>query len=278
MKKITVILLVAIAVLGAKADDFGLWTGVGFGQNLGVKGLSADAELGFRANNNLRNVDRWSAGLGLNYSLCKYLKVGVSYTYLYSYTGSERKEHYKDEAQTNWNGYNQTNAFWRSKNRLAVDLKTSVDVGRFSFGLRERYQLTGYNSATTSKDKYRFTPIYDMDDKLIGYSPKGDPEREPVFKEHKTKEYLRSKIDVSYNIRRCPVDPAASVELSNNIRDGFHIDKVRYSVGAEYKMNKKVAFDLFYHFNDGHDDDVEGNLHAIELSVKFKNLFGRYKK
>lgn len=293
MKKFGLIAALALVVLGsAKAqtfngslpgkegtsDDFGLWSGVGFSQNLGVKGLSAELDLGFRSNNSVRNVDRWSAGFGVGYTVCPYLKVAASYTYMYGYSGSENKAHYKNDDGVNWNGYNRTNAFWRSKNRFAFDLKTGVDVGRFSFSLRERYQLTGYNSATTTKDKYRYNVVYDADNKIVDIIPKGEPEREIAYKEHKTKEYLRSKLEVSYNIRHFPLTPSVSVEMENNLHDAFAIDEMRYSAGVDWKLSKKVHVGADYHFNKGHDDDNDGDLHAIELSLRFKNIFWRPKK
>lgn len=283
MKRIGVMLLLALSMLGARADDFGLWTGIGFGQNLGVKGLDADFDLGFRSNNSVRNVDRWSAGFGLNYAVCRYLKVGASYTYMYGYSGAERKENYKSDNVT-WEGYNLTHAYWRSKNRFSFDLKTGVDVGRFTFSLRERYQLTGYNSAGVVKEKYRYKkpiPVYDENGNFVeNFYPnqEGYPQTVGDRKEHKTKEYLRSKLEASYNIRHCPLEPSVSVELENNLREGFKLDEVRYVAGLDWKISKKVRLGASYHFNCGHDADANDNLHAIEVSLKFKNLFGGVKK
>lgn len=278
MKKLTIVLMLALAVMGVKADDFGLWTGIGVGQNLGVRGLNADLDLGFRANNSVRNVDRWSAALGVSYSICPYLKVGATYAYMYGFSPSERKEHYKNDDGVNWNGYNKTGSYWRSKNRFAFDIKTGFDVGRFSLSLRERYQLTGYNGVTVSKAKHRFNTIYDADGK-VNYIEKSDsPELSTEHKARKSKEYLRSKAEVSYNIRHCPLTPCLSVELENNLREGFHLDEVRYSVGADYKLSKKLHVGAYYHFNNGHDDDSDDDLHAIEISLKLKNIFWRAKK
>lgn len=278
MKKFGFVLLLALVVMGAKADDFGMWSSIGVGQNLGVKGLSADADLSFRSNNNLRNVDRWGASLGLGYTVCPYLKVGATYTYMYGYNGSERKEHYKNDDGVNWNGYNETRAYWRSKNRLAVDLKTGVDLGRFSLSLRERYQLTGYNSATTFKDKHRFNTHYDEHGNKTYVEKSNSPETEPEFKEHKSKEYLRSKLEVAYNIRHCPVTPSVSVEMENNLREALHLDEMRYGAAIDWKINKKLHLGAGYHFNKGHDDDDDEDLHAIEVSLKLKNIFWKAKK
>lgn len=277
MRKIGVLLALSLVLMSVRADDFGMWTDIGFGQNLGVRGLSADVDFGFRSNNSLRSVDRWSAGFGLGYSVCSYLKVAASYTYMYSYSGEERKENYKSDNVT-WSGYNVTHGYWRSKNRFSVGLKSGFDLGRFSFSLRERYQLTGYNSAGVMKTKYRYNPVYDVDGKLVDYILKPDyPQTVPDRKNHKSKEYLRSKIEVAYNIRRCPVDPFVSVEFENNLRNAFKLDEVRYVAGAEWKISKQVQLTGSYHFNKGSDADHDDDLNAVELSLKFKNLFGGVK-
>ncbi len=275
MKRLSVIFALSLAVLAAKADDFGLWSEVGLGQKLGTTGLSASADLGFRANNSLRNVDRWSAGVGLSYDICHWLEVGVGYTYMYSYAGEEYKDNYKKDGVTK-EGYNLTHGYWRSKNRFTASLKASYDVGRFSFSLRERYQLTGYNSVGVTKDKYRFNYVYDQAGNIVdkinqsGYPELGVSDR----KESKSKEYLRSKLEVGYNIRHCSFDPFVSVELENNLREAFKLDEVRYTAGLEWKISKQVNLSGAYHFNKGSDADNDDDLHAIEISLKLKNLFG----
>ncbi len=278
MKRINIIFALSLAVLAVRADDFGLWSGVGLGQKLGSTGLSASAEIGFRANNDLRNVDRWSAGVGLNYDLFNWLEVGVGYTYIYSYAGEERKENYKRNGT--WEGYNLTRGYWRSKNRFTFSLKSGFDAGRFSFSLRERYQLTGYNSVGVTKDKYRFNVVRDESGNVVDQIPQGGyPEMGVAdHKESKSKEYLRSKVGASYNIRHCPVDPFVSVEFENNLREAFKLDEVRYSAGVEWKISKQVNLSGCYHFNKGSDADNDEDLSAVEISLKLKNLFGGVKK
>lgn len=279
MKKISFVFAMSLAVLAVRGDDFGMWSEIGLTQNLGVKGLSASADVGFRANNSLRSVDRWSAGFGLSYDLFRWLKVGAGYTYMYSYSDEERKENYKSDNVT-WEGYNLTHGYWRSKNRFTFSLKSGFDAGRFSFSLRERYQLTGYNSAGVTKDKYRFNLIYDENNNIVGKVPQGGyPEYGvPDRKDSKSKEYLRSKLEASYSIRNCHVDPFVSVELENNLRDGFKLDEVRYVAGLEWKISKQANLSGSYHFNKGSDADNDEDLNAVEISLKLKNLFGGVQK
>ena len=81
MKKITLLLAFALAILGAKADDFGLWSEVGISQNLGVRGLSAELGYDIRLADHWKDVGRRSFNVGLNYSVTRFLKVGASYAY-----------------------------------------------------------------------------------------------------------------------------------------------------------------------------------------------------
>lgn len=276
--RIAIFFLFSITVLFARADDFGLWTGLSASQNLGVRGLSAEAGLGFRADNSLKSVNRWSGSLGLNYSPIHHLKFGVGYTYIYAYKQGERKEHYRD-SNNQWNGYNYSHPYWRSKNRFNVDVKGDIDVGRFNISLRERYQLTRYNTIHTARDRYRYDLVEDENGKKIHELRDGYPETESEKKDCKTKDYLRSKLEVSYNIRHCRITPAVSVELEQNLHNEFHIDEVRYSAGVDYNIiKKKLSLGLDYHFCKGNGDDDDDNLHAIELSLKFKNIFFRPKK
>lgn len=45
--------------------------------------------------------------------------------------------------------------------------------------------------------------------------------------------------------------------------------KTRWTVGTEYKINKKHSFDLYYRYQD-HEDDDETNGHVLGVGYKFK--------
>lgn len=264
------LLLPACSLLPIHADDFGLWTDAGLSQDLGSTGLSADVDLGFRMNNNWRNVDRWSAGANLSYDLTKFLKIGAGYDFLYSYQQSISLDKYND---IYWKGYNLENSYWRSKNRFHIDLKGKIDVSRFTFSLRERYQLTEYNSISYRKDKYRYNMQQNLDGTTSYILQSGYPESEEDYKSHKTKHYLRSCLQMEYNISHCAINPYASFELSNNLSNGFSTDKRRYSIGGDWKIAKGQHLSIGYVFNDGNDDDDESDIHVIEISYNIKGLF-----
>ena len=266
------LLLTVCSFLPTYADKLGLWSGAELTQDIGATGLSADVDLGFRLGNDFKNVDRWSVGVGLGYDLTSFLKVSAGYIFLYNYQPSSREEKYDG---TNWKGYNVENSYWRPKNRFRVDLKGSVDVGRFSFSLRERYQLTGYNPRGYRKDKYRYNKTV-YEDGTIKYTLKdGYPEGEQDTKKHKTKQYLRSCAKVEYNIPHCPVNPYASFELYDNLAEGFAIDKRRYSVGVDWKIKKGQHLTVGYLYNNGNADEEEGDIHVIDISYSIKGLFSK---
>ena len=278
-KSFTLSLVFAFCCIApSHADDFGVWTSAELSQKLGNTGLSADLGLGFRANNNWNSVDRWNIGFGLNYNICSFLSAGIGYDFIYSYNQAEQKDNYNSSGV--WRGYNLENAYWRPKNRFHVDLKGKVAVGRFTFSLRERYQLTKYNHKWLRQDKYRFNKGTNLDG-TSDYTYNGEgyllrdgyPESEMELKEHKTKHYLRSRLQAEYDIPHVPLTPYIGWEVSNNLSEGFAVDKRRYCIGADWKIVKGQNLSIGYVYNNGQDDDDEGNLHVIEVSYKIKGLF-----
>ena len=285
MKKLLIALLLTTSIVTAtRAEDFGIWSDVSVSQNLGVRGLSAEIGYDLRVSKFFSKATRRSMNVGLNYSLTRNIKVGASYNYIYSYKEGECENKYKTDDDDNidytqWKGYNYTNPFWRNKHRFAGYIKGDVNIGRLNISLRERYQHTIFQHAKTTKDKYRYNTIYDEDDN-ISYELKGGyPESEEDYKRGKVKDYLRQKLELSYNIRHCPITPDISAEMENNLHNSFRIDEMRYVVGAEWKITKKYFLGLHYrlHKGSGGDDD-DDNLHAIELSFKIKNPFWKAKK
>ncbi len=282
-KLFTGLLLAFCSFLPVQADTFGIWTDAEFAHDIGKTGLGLDVDLGFRAGNNLKNVDRWHAGIALNYDLLRFLKIGGGYTYMYSYSPTTQETKFKkdDDGQTImgedgkpvYSGYNITNGYWRSKNRFHIDLKGEHTFGRFTISLRERYQATIFNSTSTSEHKYRFNTIIDPQGNKEYKLKPGYPEHDIDAKKHKTTHYLRSKLEIDYNIPKCKVNPYAWVMLSNNLSNGFSTDKHRYSVGADWKIQKRMHLSFGYVYSRGNDDDEDGRLHAIEISYKIKGLF-----
>lgn len=80
---------------------------------------------------------------------------------------------------------------------------------------------------------------------------------------------LRSRLEAEYNIRKSRFTPFASYELYNSLSSGFSRDKSRWTVGTDYKFNKRHSLSLFYRYIDTQDDD-DPSTHIIGIGYKFK--------
>ena len=251
MKRCVLFLMILLPVMAAaQRDDFGLDFSVEVEKKIN-KQWSLELEGELRTRNDAKTNDRWSAGVGLDYKISKWLKASAGYTFLYD--NNQEELTWKNSGDPKkW-----TPTYWGVRHRVNLSLSGSFDVGRFSIGLRERWQFTHRPEAKDKK--YAFN--YDSDDYLSGYT------LEPV--KERNKGMLRSRLQVGYDIPSCKVDPFANVEMFS---DGDGIQKMRYQVGVDYKIKKQHVFSLTYRYqtvNSG-DDDNETNIHLIGLGYKYK--------
>lgn len=137
--------------------------------------------------------------------------------------------------------YNHPTKDWETRHRYYVYATGSYQLDRFTFSLRERFQST--HRVGVSETAKRANPKY----------------------------YLRSRLDVEYNIRKSPFEPYASVELYNTLNDpqGNGVDRIRYTGGCKYKLNKQHALQLYYRYISYTDDD-DYSKHMIGMGYSFK--------
>ena len=268
----TFILLVATMLsLPAAADDFGLWPEVSIEKKLGR--FSVEASAGMRFDDAVSRLTRTDLGVGVDYKLLKFLKLGVGYDFIRDYTGPEEEVHYN--SSKGMNGYDVKQSYWRTKHRFHFDATGKYRVGRFTFSLRERYQLTRNMAVTVTENKYRgivsdpatyegATYQGSFNDNVYAYRESKTKERDA-----KTKHFLRSRLGVSYNIARCPITPFASFEISNNLANGFSLDKRRWILGADWKVARQHSVSLAYVFTNGDDGDNDANSFAINVGYTF---------
>lgn len=271
-KLLSLVAGLTLATTATAGDDFGLWGEAAVEKKIN-KQFSIDAALGFRAEENAARASRYDASLGATWKVCKYFRMGAGYVYLYSRSPREVKAKYREDddgrpvagadGRPVYQGYNVDHAFYRSKHRVFVEAVGKVKAGRFEFSLRERYQFTHYMSAETLRDRYRLGAD-PTDHTVAGYE-----ETVTDFKPAKDKHYLRSRLQVAYDIANCPVEPFVSYELSNDLTSTFALDKTRLRAGADWKVSKQHKLSLAYVFEDGADDDDGNRLHAIEVGYKF---------
>ena len=245
----------------AQSDDFGMWTSVELEKKVNKKfSLGLEAEM--RTRDNSGEMDRWSFGLSGSYKLTKWLKAGAGYTLLYD--NNEKCSYYDDEDDEGepWYGKVKRQAqYWGIRHRVYAGLQGSVDVGRFKLSLRERWQYTYRPEKTASRDFYEYDGTTGELMELV------KDESEKTYK-GKGKNVLRSRLQVDYDIPSCKVDPYASVELTN----AWSVQKVRYTLGAEWKIRKVHTLNFYYRYQDIRNDefDSEPDMHILGLGYKYK--------
>lgn len=248
MKKTRLIALAAaLAVMlpaHAQKDDLGLWIGANV-----EKKLSDKWEVGFgaeyRLHEELSAPDRISVGVDAKYKVTGWLKAAAGYDYLH---GRESKE-MSDGGKYMYNSY------WYPRHRFHADLTASKKFGRIKVALRERWM-------------YTYRPSFERDRMNI---VEGDPNYGQITQNDKSgkgENVLRSRLNVQYDIKKSKFTPYAYVESFNL----WAVDKVRYAVGTEFKLNKKNAVKLYYVFEDknqrtGGDPVQDSHIIGVEYNL-----------
>lgn len=301
MRKSLTVILAAFALSSAAQSEIGLWLGAEASYDI-TDSFGADLELGARLEDGFSTFTRYDAALGFQYKPIKWLKLGAGYDFIRDYSFGETEIVYKTNADGSIRldsdgnrvvkGVNVDDVFWRTKHRVYFDLTEKWKLGRIGVSLRERYQLTRYVPADVYEFKYR--EEYDTEDyrEAIGkgadvasfYGPVvGDDHEEYYYeldaektgwddKKAKTKHYLRTRLAVDYNIRRCPVTPFASYEPVFDLGDAFSIVRHRVSAGIDWNLtaNKQHALSLAYIYQHGAQEEVgNADLHMISVGYKF---------
>lgn len=266
MQRILLPLLLFVAPLTLLAEG-GLWLETGLEKRLN-KQWSAEFSLGHRQESNFVQPTRWNVALAVNYKLLPSLKLTAGYQYIYDHKEEEGKVNLTPKQ--NINGYNVDAAFWRPRHRLHLDATYKWKLSkRWSFSLRERYQLTHNLEATTTEWKYR--DRYDQG----AYTYQGQRfdrlTAEPELKKASTKHYLRSRFKVEHNLKGLPLNPFLTYEMANNLAEGFDIVRHRFTLGSEWRISKQHSLSAAYlHQIGSSDSDSEAPLHIIDLGYVFK--------
>ncbi len=212
---------------------------------------------------------RVSVGAGLNYKVNKYLKLGLSYTFIEKHFQQEVKDHYSSSTGK-YNGYNVTNPYWIPRHRVSFDVVGSVRFDKtYRFTLRERYQYTHQASKTVERIKYR-SAIDSQTGETI-YAPESDEwEDNYKVKSAKNRHLLRSRLKFSIDKKGCKWEPYVSIETHNDFASKMHLDKIRTIVGVDYSIKKGHKIGVGYVFNHENDDDGNYNIHAISIGYNYK--------
>ncbi len=134
---------------------------------------------------------------------------------------------------------NQNDGYYENRHRFGGWIQAARKVNRFKISLREKFQNT-----------YR-------DEDLGNYK-------------YNPKMYLRSKLEVSFNIKKIPFNPYFSAEMHYQLNNpyGNYTDKWRYTAGTEYNISKKFAIDLFYRLDK--EINVTNPVNTSVIGTMFK--------
>ena len=243
----------------ATEDDFGIWATVEASKKINKK-FKFVGDVEFRTYDFVNNIERTAIGVKFEYKILKWLKSNVGYQFHYKHNPEEIK--LKDSVLVDdiFIGQNKNfdHDYWVIRNRVYATISGEYKVGRFEFGLRERLQYTHTCAATTNETKYEYKSA--TGDDLDPNSYQLFEETALEEKEAKHNLTLRSRLNVKYDIPNCKVNPFASVELYTRLDEWKGYDKLRYRLGASYKINKDNSISLYYLFEDVNG---ESNGHAI---------------
>lgn len=255
-KMMTLLAIVLLPMAGmAQSDDFGTMLSIEATKKIDKK-LSVGAEVEMRTRDNVKTVDRWSATAGASYKLLSWLKVAARYTFLYD--NNERISYFDSEdgkvqrGLVNIGDPKKCAQYWGTRHRFDISLTGSHKIGRVELSLRERWQ-------------YTYRPEYTVDERWSYYEQGWDGE-EHVYS-GKGKNVLRSRLMAEYKTKGFPITPYVSAEAFN----AWKLEKMRFYVGADYKINKQNELGLFYGYQTVHDDsDLEPDRHYVGLAYKVK--------
>jgi hypothetical protein len=223
-KRITILLLIVsmsggVFVSRAQENDFGSWISAGVTKELS-KRINLEAEEEIRIFKNFGEIDRFATSVGGVVSIVKGVKTGVGYTWIYDH----------DVKDTGW----------ENRHRIFAYLQGKADLGRLTFTLREKFQMTYYDKAE---------PDFD-------YSPKN---------------YLRSRLQAAYNIRGSKIGPYLSTEMHYQLNnpEGNEIDNMRYTLGLEFPLSKKLDMDTFLRLMQELNVKHPVNLYLLGININF---------
>lgn len=275
MKSIRFLLAASLAFflpsvcLIAQNDDFSALMSVGIDKKI-ASGLSAEfvAEYPIR-----QDQKQWSLSGNLSYRLYRNkaktfdikADAGLKFSRIY-----KPEEKIMKDSVFSWDEnlgrdvfrgqtFNVNDSYDYSRFKAFASVSLSYELGRFKFALRERYQFTWNDSVSIVSHRWRY-------DKSSGQISERPDKAETKWKATDNRRHvLRSRLQIGYDIPKCKVDPYASAELFNDLKNGFCIQKTRFTAGVECKIRKVHVLKLYYYYQHEPDDEEPGG-HVAGLS------------
>lgn len=283
-----VVCLLLAAATATAQSDFGVWTSIEGSTKLN-KSLELSLEGEYRTQDMSSMTERIATGISLSYknkNFLPFLKADVGYSVMSMHGLGETAIKYNTDDEGNFEVDDDGNLipkhmnvdapYWYTRHRVTASLTGSVKWGRFKFSLRERYQFTHRMRSYCDRTRWYYDPFHKMfPEDVPEYYLDDDPESDDYSymtdeKKAKSDHKLRSRLAVSYDIKKCPFEPFAEVEVYNELDNAFAYDKIRYTIGTEYKINKEHKLSLYYRYQDYADvDEVSGHVLGVGYAFEF---------
>jgi hypothetical protein len=133
----------SVKVIRCQTNDFRIWSSAGVEKQLDNWSLAAEAS--FRTRNNAAEVNRLDIGLEAAYRICKQLKGGSGYQFIY----------YNDAKYSDF----------QPRHRFYIYLTGKQELGNFVCQIRERIQLTTKDESDRIKDNGE-TDVYSINPEI----------------------------------------------------------------------------------------------------------------
>ena len=210
-----------------------------------------------RLHNNLSNFDKIVSSVGFGYKPWRFLKLDAQY-------GLVNERTSKTDNDT---GIKTTD--WQIRHRLNFDVTGSVRWGRVKLSLRERLRAQ-FRSDSINKYEHA-NPELSLRSRLKGAVKLNNARWEP---------YAFVEIYTTLN-----APAAVDNYITSPLKVDNYINRVRFAVGTEMKLNNSSKMDFYYmlHLNRSYDARYKGNAgdikswelekkcaHVICIDYKFK--------
>ncbi len=242
-KKLAILCLLSLAAIGpAKAQGTDNDLETAFGGRVSVtadkrivKGFHWTVEGEIRSYDNFSGMGRYQAGTGLTYKVTENIKLGAGYIYI-----SDKNS--KDE--------------WRPRHRVYGDATFSLRTGAWRFALKERLQLTHRDVG----NPFQKVPNLLALKSRFKVSYKANPAITP---------YAYAELRNVFNDPSCTAtwNPSSQkyTDYSFGGYNDININRLRGSLGIEWKLNNSHAFDFFLLEDYCRDKVIDTNAEGTKL-------------
>ena len=179
------------------------------------KGLHLGLEAEARINDNFTTMRRYQAGAGLTCKVKPWLKLGGGYLFIAKFNSSGQL---------------------KPRHRVFADAKATFHEGDWNFSMKDRLQLTHRGVSS----QYSDTPNAVSFKSRVKISYKGFGQVIP---------YALTEARIFLNAPACSAVWDSDDEVYSNYSflgyTDTYLNRIRGGVGAEWKLNKKTAFDFY---------------------------------